>query len=93
MVVILVQPLVIQPLFNRFEPLGDRALARNVELVAQREGVTIDRVEVADASRRTTTANAYVAGIGPTKRVVFYDIYNSADYKLAYEHYFGPLGF
>ena len=26
------------------------------------------------------------------ERVVFYDIYNSADYKLAYEHYFGPLG-
>jgi STE24 endopeptidase len=72
-VVILVQPLVIQPLFNRFEPLTDRALAAEVERIAAREGVTVDRVEVADASRRTTTANAYVAGIGPTKRVVFYD--------------------
>jgi Zn-dependent protease with chaperone function len=72
-VVILVQPLVIQPLFNRFEPLRDPALAAEVERVAAREGVTVDRVEVADASRRTTTANAYVAGIGPTKRVVFYD--------------------
>jgi STE24 endopeptidase len=72
-VVILVQPLVIQPLFNRFEPLPDRALAAEVERIAAREGVTVDRVEVADASRRTTTANAYVAGIGPTKRVVFYD--------------------
>jgi len=72
-VVILVQPLVIQPLFNRFEPLRDPALATEVERIAAREGVTVDRVEVADASRRTTTANAYVAGIGPTKRVVFYD--------------------
>jgi len=72
-VVILVQPLVIQPLFNRFEPLPDRALAAEVERIAAREGVAVDRVDVADASRRTTTANAYVAGIGPTKRVVFYD--------------------
>jgi STE24 endopeptidase len=47
------QPLVIQPLFNRFHPL--------------------ENVLVADASRRTTTANAYVSGLGPTKRVVFYD--------------------
>jgi STE24 endopeptidase len=36
-------------------------------------GVEVDDVRVADASRRTTTANAYVAGIGPTKRVVLYD--------------------
>jgi len=35
--------------------------------------VRVDRVEVADASRRTTAANAYVAGIGPTRRVVLYD--------------------
>jgi STE24 endopeptidase len=70
---VVVQPLVVQPLTSRFEPLGDRALAREIERLAAREGVDIDRVEVADASRRTTTANAYVAGIGPTRRVVLYD--------------------
>jgi len=70
---VVLQPLVVQPLTNRFEPLRDRALVREIERLAAREGVDIDKVEVADASRRTTTANAYVAGIGPTRRVVFYD--------------------
>ncbi|MGH3004630.1 MAG: M48 family metallopeptidase [Gaiellaceae bacterium] len=70
---VLVQPLVVQPLFNRFEPLADADLSRRVTELARSQGVEVDRVLVADASRRTTTANAYVAGIGPTKRVVLYD--------------------
>jgi STE24 endopeptidase len=70
---ILAQPLVVQPLFNRFDPLRDRALAARIESIASRMGVNVDDVLVADASRRTTTANAYVAGIGPTRRVVLYD--------------------
>jgi STE24 endopeptidase len=69
----LAQPLVIQPLFNRFEPLGDMSLATRIEELGSAEGVRVDKVLVADASRRTTTANAYVAGLGPTKRVVLYD--------------------
>jgi STE24 endopeptidase len=68
-----VQPVVIQPLFNRFEPLADTELAQGVERLGDEIGVRVERVEVADASRRTTTANAYVAGLGPTRRVVFYD--------------------
>jgi STE24 endopeptidase len=72
-VVVLAQPLVLDPLFNRFEPLPDRALAAEIEGLAARMGVDVEDVLVADASRRTTTANAYVAGIGPTKRVVLYD--------------------
>jgi STE24 endopeptidase len=71
--VTLAQPLVVQPLFNRFEPLGDPSLARRIEELGRVEGVHVDKVLVADASRRTTTANAYVAGLGPTKRVVLYD--------------------
>jgi STE24 endopeptidase len=72
-VFILAQPLVVQPLFNRIEPLPDRELASQIEELAGRMGVEVDDVRVADASRRTTTANAYVAGIGPTRRVVLYD--------------------
>jgi STE24 endopeptidase len=72
-VVVLAQPLVIAPLFNRFEPLPDRELAARVEQLAAGMGVEVDDVLVADASRRTTTANAYVTGIGPTRRVVLYD--------------------
>jgi STE24 endopeptidase len=72
-VVVLAQPLVIEPLFNRFEPLSDRELAAQVEKLAAGMEVEVDDVLVADASRRTTTANAYVTGIGPTRRVVLYD--------------------
>ena len=70
---ILVQPLVIQPLFNRFEPLSDQALAAEIQEVGRRLDVEVTAVEVADASRRTTAANAYVSGIGPTAKVVFFD--------------------
>jgi STE24 endopeptidase len=70
---IVAQPLVVQPLFNRFEPLEDARLAERVETLAADMGVDVDEVQVADASRRTTTANAYVAGLGSTRRVVLYD--------------------
>jgi STE24 endopeptidase len=69
----LAQPLVIQPLFNRFEPLRNAELAERIKQLGREEGVNVGKVLVADASRRTTAANAYVAGLGPTKRVVFYD--------------------
>ncbi len=70
---VLAQPLAIEPLFNRFEPLPDRRLAARIEGLGRELGVRVGRVEVADASRRTTAANAYVTGIGPTRRVVLYD--------------------
>jgi STE24 endopeptidase len=70
---LLAYPLVIQPLFNNFRPLPDRELAAKIEALAREEGVTVKSVEVADASRQTTAPNAYVAGIGPTRRVVLFD--------------------
>jgi STE24 endopeptidase len=70
---ILAYPLVVQPLFNRFEPLPDRQLAARIEALARKEGVTVKSVEVANASKQTTAPNAYVAGIGPTRRVVLFD--------------------
>jgi STE24 endopeptidase len=70
---ILAYPLVVQPLFNRFKPLPDRQLAAQIQALARKEGVTVKSVEVADASRQTTAPNAYVAGIGPTRRVVLFD--------------------
>ena len=66
-------PIVIAPLFNKFTPLEDPALRRRVVALADEAGVTLDDVLVADASKRTTTENAYVAGIGATKRMVLYD--------------------
>jgi STE24 endopeptidase len=71
--VVLAQPLVIEPLFNRVTPIGDRSLATRVERLGDRLGVGVESVDVSDASRRTTAANAHVAGIGPTRHVVLYD--------------------
>ncbi|WP_179670254.1 M48 family metallopeptidase [Nocardioides thalensis] len=68
-----VYPVLVEPLFNTFTPLDDGRLRDQIVAVAEREGVEIDDVLVADASRRTTTLNAYVSGFGGTKRVVLYD--------------------
>jgi STE24 endopeptidase len=68
-----VYPLLVEPLFNSFEPLPQGQLRTQIFDLADREGVQIDDVLVADASRRTTTLNAYVSGFGSTRRVVVYD--------------------
>jgi STE24 endopeptidase len=66
-------PVVLDPVFNRFEPLPEGELRRDVLDLAARAGVRVGEVFEVDASRRTTAANAYVTGLGPTKRVVLYD--------------------
>jgi STE24 endopeptidase len=68
-----VAPVVLEPLFNRFRPLDDEALAASLRGLSQRAGVPVREVLVADASRRTTKVNAYVSGIGRTRRVVVFD--------------------
>jgi STE24 endopeptidase len=66
-------PVVVEPLFNNFTSLPDGDLRTKIFALADQEGVPIDDVLVADASRRTTTLNAYVSGYGDTRRVVLYD--------------------
>lgn len=66
-------PIVVDPVFNDFEPLEEGELRRDVVELARRADVRVGEVYVMDASRRTTAANAYVAGLGTTKRVVLYD--------------------
>jgi STE24 endopeptidase len=68
-----VAPVVLEPLFNRFRPLEDETLAADLRLLSERAGVPVNSVLVADASRRTTKVNAYVSGIGSTRRVVVFD--------------------
>jgi STE24 endopeptidase len=68
-----VYPVVVEPLFNHFTPLPDGSLRTGVLHLADVEGVHVDDVLVADASRRTTTLNAYVSGFGSTRRVVLFD--------------------
>jgi STE24 endopeptidase len=66
-------PVVIDPIFNKFEPLPEGELRREVLELAQRAEVNVGQVYRIDASRRTTATNAYVWGLGSTKRVVIYD--------------------
>lgn len=68
-----VYPLVIEPVFNDFRPLEQGALRDDLLALAERDGVPVDGVLVADASRRTTALNAYVSGFGGSRRIVVYD--------------------
>ncbi|HET9116398.1 MAG TPA: M48 family metalloprotease [Gaiellaceae bacterium] len=68
-----VAPIVLEPLFNRFGPLEDEALAADLRRLSEQAGVPVRDVLVADASRRTTKVNAYVSGLGGTRRVVLFD--------------------
>src|SRR5829696_5365080 len=72
-VVTFLAPVLLEPMFNLFAPLSDDALAEDLRQLADRAGVPVRDVLVADASRRTTKHNAYVSGIGKTRRVVLWD--------------------
>jgi STE24 endopeptidase len=69
----LLQPLVIDPLFNRYEPLKDPKLRDQILALASRAGIEHGRVLEVDASRRTKEVNAYVTGIGGSARIVLWD--------------------
>ena len=66
-------PIVLDPLFNTFKALPEGQVRSDVLELADKAGVDVGEVFEIDASRRTTAANAYVTGIGHTKRVVLYD--------------------
>lgn len=72
-VVVVGWPLVVEPLRFRFQPLPDGPTRTEVVDVAAQAGYDDVRVLVADASRRTTRRNAYVSGLGATRRIVLYD--------------------
>jgi Zn-dependent protease with chaperone function len=73
LVVSFLSPVLLEPIFNRFRPLDDEELARDLRALSERAGVPVERVLVADASRRTRKTNAYVSGLGRTRRVVLFD--------------------
>jgi STE24 endopeptidase len=66
-------PVLIEPLFNRFSSLEPGPLRARLLALAETMRVPVRDVLVADASRRTTRVNAYVSGLGRTRRVVVYD--------------------
>jgi len=66
-------PVVVSPLFNRFVPAKDPAVLSMVRELSEKARLPVEQVLIMDASRRTTKANAYFAGLGRTKRIVLYD--------------------
>lgn len=66
-------PVVVAPLFSDFEPLEEGPARAEILTLAERAGVDVGEVFVVDAGERSTAINAYVTGLGPTKRVVVYD--------------------
>jgi STE24 endopeptidase len=68
-----VVPVLVEPVFNPFTPMAAGEQRTDLLALAARDGVPVRDVLVADASRRTTSVNAYVSGFGPTRRIVVYD--------------------
>jgi Zn-dependent protease with chaperone function len=70
---VMLQPVVIDPLFASTRPLRDPALGTLLRSVEHQVGARPGSVSVSDASSRTTEENAFVDGVGPTERLVLYD--------------------
>jgi STE24 endopeptidase len=66
-------PVLVEPIFNNFTPMPPSPLRTSLIAMADRDGVPVKDVLVADASRRTKAVNAYVSGFGATRRIVVYD--------------------
>lgn len=73
LLVMLIWPTFIAPLFNRFTPLADEALKTRVEGLLARCGFQSKGLFVMDGSRRSAHGNAYFTGFGASKRIVFFD--------------------
>jgi STE24 endopeptidase len=69
----LLYPVLVAPIFNRFTPLENDALRRRIGALLDRTGFRSDGVFTMDGSRRSSHGNAYFTGLGAAKRIVFYD--------------------
>jgi Zn-dependent protease with chaperone function len=70
---VVIQPVILDPVFNKFEPLKNQRLKQELLTLASRAGIEGGNVYQVDKSKQTKTMNAYVNGIGPTKRIVMWD--------------------
>lgn len=73
LLLMVIYPIWIAPLFNEFQPLQDETLKQRVETLMQRCGFAAEGLFVMDGSKRSAESNAYFTGLGKAKRVVFYD--------------------
>jgi STE24 endopeptidase len=83
-------PVLLDPVFNDYTPLPEGETRSDVLELARAAGLKVSEVYSVDASRRTTAANAYVTGLGPTKRVVLFDTlldrYNREEVRVVVAH-------
>ncbi len=88
-------PVILDPIFNDFTRLPEGETRSDVLALAADAGVAVGEVYSVDASRRTTAANAYVTGLGPTKRVVLFDTmldrYTRDEVRLVVAHELGHV--
>jgi STE24 endopeptidase len=73
LLVTVIAPVVIVPLFLRSHPLPPGPLADDLHALAKRAGVRVRALRVLEASAKMSAANAFVAGVGPTRRIVLFD--------------------
>ena len=73
MLIIVVTPIFIEPLFNKFGPMKNKTLEQHILQLANRAGIEGGRVYEVDKSADTKALNAYVTGLGATKRIVLWD--------------------
>lgn len=73
LLLMVIYPTLIAPLFNRFTPLSDEALKARIEALLARTGFKSRGVYVMDGSRRSSHGNAYFTGFGAARRIVFFD--------------------
>jgi len=66
-------PVLVSPLFNKFEPVKNPEIIKSVEGLAEKAGIPVKEILIMDASIRTKKSNAYFAGLGGSKRIVLYD--------------------
>lgn len=91
LLLLVIYPTLIAPLFNKFVPLEDEVLKTRVNALMKRCGFSAKGLFVMDGSKRSAHANAYFTGFGAAKRVVFYDTLlaklspNEVDAVLAHE--------
>ncbi|MEI6215303.1 MAG: M48 family metallopeptidase [Desulfuromonadales bacterium] len=68
-----ISPYVIEPLFNKYEPVSEEGLVDDIRGMMEKAGLKVGTVQQMDASRRSNHSNAYFTGIGRVKRIVLYD--------------------
>jgi STE24 endopeptidase len=87
--IVVIQPVVLDPIFNKFEPLQDQVLKQKLLDLASRAGIEGGRVYQVNKSKQTKTMNAYVNGIGPTNRIVMWDTLLA---KMNHDEVLGVMG-